>query len=77
MNEKQILVEALFEELYAILNDEAANPDQSCYAVTSVETDLINILSGKLMSSGAKGRPFMERFTERLEWVKFDYEVCQ
>lgn len=28
MNEKQILVEALFEELYAILNDEAANPDQ-------------------------------------------------
>ncbi len=42
------LVNDAFETLYKILDQECADPDETCFAVTSVHTDIVNILTGKL-----------------------------
>ena len=60
----QTLVKYLFSELYLILRAEGADPEENCYTITGVETDLLNILAGKLASKQANGKPFLYRIPD-------------
>lgn len=41
-------VEKMFDALYEVMMEEGADPDKCCYAVSSVHTDIRNIVLGKL-----------------------------
>jgi hypothetical protein len=42
------VIEELFSEFYAVLEQEGSDPDLTHYSISSVHTDLVNVALGKL-----------------------------
>lgn len=48
IGKQMTMIQQLFDELYAVMDQEGADPAHCAYSVYSVETDLRNIILGKL-----------------------------